>query len=271
MTRDPMAVDTSAAPWETAPMLDAIRRVADAISCATALVVTTGRGLSPDGLVVESANDLRADPARAWGAFARRRDAMRLAPRVSGVGHLARWAAATKDGAFAMTTAVDGHLQRGHFRADRVVELDGAIEWVQCARRCGAPVWPGGTIDVRVEAETGLALEPLPSCLACGGLARPNVRLRGDEAWDDARTAEQETAMNEWLAFARARTGRRVVVIECGVDDAELRARGERIAAATGGLFVRVNERDARGRRGDVCVDEGAGEALDAIEVALRG
>jgi NAD-dependent SIR2 family protein deacetylase len=226
-------------------MLESVRRVADAISCATALVVTTGRGVSPDGLVVETANDLRADPARAWGGYARRRHAMRLAPVLGGVGHLVRWADAAKDGAFAITTAIDGHLQRGHFCADRVMEVDGAMEWLQCARKCSGDVFPGGTVDVRVEEESGCASEPLPACPTCGELARPNVRLLGDEAWEDARAREQGNALDEWLAAARARVGRRVVVLECGVHDRELRARGERIAAATGGLFVRVNEVDA--------------------------
>ncbi len=190
-------------------MDEAIRRVADAISCATALVVTTGRGMSPDGLVEETANDLRAAPAQAWGAFAQRRQRMRLAPVLAGVGHLVRWADAAKDGAFAITTAIDGHLQRGHFRADHVVEVDGAMEWLQCARRCSGDVFPGGTIDVHVDEETGGALpEPLPACPKCGGLARPNVRLRGDEAWEDARAREQENALDEWLAAAaRGRVG----------------------------------------------------------------
>ncbi len=60
-------------------------------------------------------------------------------------------------------------------------------------------------------------------------------------------------------------------MIECGGEDRELRARGERIAAATGGLFVRVGEGDAGvGRREHVGLQRSVTDVLDEIAGTLR-
>jgi hypothetical protein len=251
-----------------------VRRAAGALSCATALFVTTGDAIATDGgmtgaplVGLETSRD---DVELAWGFYARRRHAFRLAQPHDVIRLLVRWTALMRDGAFAATTNADGQLQRGLFRADRIVEAHGAIEWLQCARRCGGPVFAGGLVDVSVVPATGRARGSLPGCPKCGGLARPNVRLAADEMWDPSRAQEQEERMNEWLADVRGRRGRKVVVVECGVGDAAMRARGERIAKAMDGTLVRIDARDASVAREHVGVAADVREACERIEVELR-
>lgn len=252
----------------------AVRRAAGALSCATALFVVTGDAVAAAGGLGDapmgSLENLRDDMTLAWGWYARRRHAFRMAEPHPAIRFVVRWSALMRDGAFACSTNVDGQLQRATFRADRILETNGAIEWLQCARRCGAPVFAGGLVDVAVVPATGRARGSLPGCPSCGGLARPNVRLLADDLWDPSRALEQEERMNEWLADVRAKRGRKLVVVELGAGDAGARARGARIAAAMGGTLVRIDPRDAHVGRDHVGVKMDVREAAERIEVELR-
>jgi hypothetical protein len=259
------------------------RRAAGTIACATALLVATGAALARENGAGEMLDARRMarlrdprlfkrNPPLAWGAHAERRRLIRLSAMHPGLAHLVAWADAVPDGAFAITSNVDSQLQRAFFRADRIVELSGNVEWMQCARTCGAAVWPGGLVDVAIDAKTGRASEPLPQCPECGGVARPNVLMESDAAWDPSRALEQEDRLNAWLGELRAKRARKVVVLECGVDAGEAtRARAERVAAAMGATIVRVHETDARvPSAGHVKVSLPVREALDAIAVEIR-
>ena len=278
-----------------------VRLAAGALSCATALFVATGAVVSTESSIVDlrdgdafgtafpalralglSQADVYAprffktqrDAKVAWGFHAARRDMYRFTPPHPALATLVRWADAMRDGAFALTTNVDGHLQRAYFRADRVLEFHGSAEWLQCVRGCGAPPFPGGLVDVAIDATTSRAVPPLPTCPAGDGLARPNVLLLDDAKWDSSRAVEQEEHLNAWLAEVRAQPGRKVVVLECGVDPSSTptRTKCERIAAAMEATLVRIHPRDADSprARGHVGVALGIGAAIDAIDLEWR-
>ena len=274
------------------------RLAAGALSCATALFVTTGSVLAAESGIVdlrdadafgEAFPALRAlglsyadvyaprwfkkekDARLAWGFHAARRGVYRSTAPHAALATLGAWADAMRDGAFAFTSNVDGQLHRACFRADRILEFHGNAEWLQCVRGCGAPPFPGGLVDIAIDPATARAQAPLPKCSGCGGLARPNVLLHGDEKWDSSRAVEQEDRLNAWLAEARAGHGRKLVVVECGVDatSAATRTKGERIAAAMDGTLVRIHPRDAQTARGHVGVPLGVGVAIEAIDREL--
>jgi hypothetical protein len=191
------------------------------------------------GVTVERASGaawLKTQPHQAWAFYARRIARVRAAAALPPLLAIARWAGAMGHGAFAVTTNVDGQLHRARFDAWRVVERHGALEWLQCARDCGAPLSPGGMIDVVVES--GRAVDPLPRC-TCGALLRPNVALVGDARWDASRAREQESRLDDWLGELRLARGRRVVVVECGAAG-ELRACAQRLSGALDATLVRL-------------------------------
>ena len=65
----------------------------------------------------------------------------------------------------------------------RVVECHSSLNHLQCAPRYGSvEIWSSEDKKVDVDPETFRARRPLPSCPACGGLARPNVLMFGDFA-----------------------------------------------------------------------------------------
>src|SRR6202008_1354525 len=45
---------------------------------------------------------------------------------------------------------VDGHFQRAGFDPERVLEVHGSIEWLQCTRNCGNGAFPAGGLQIAV-------------------------------------------------------------------------------------------------------------------------
>jgi NAD-dependent SIR2 family protein deacetylase len=272
-----------------------IQRAAGSLSCATAIVVVAGAAMSelaglvdwshpPAGAYAHPAHaklpfgtrDLAharwfsVDPALAWGFHASRLRTYRITRAHEAHHTLARWADGVRDGAFVVTSNVDGLFQRARFLPHRIVETQGAMEWLQCMTLCCEP-FPGGTLDVEIDDETGFAVPALPMCPRCGSLARPNVALPEDKEWDPARAHEQEERLNLWLGELRGQRDRKLVVVECGVapEDVGMRARGERMVAAMGGTLVRIDERDAHVKAPNVGIEMPPGEAIAAIDVGI--
>jgi len=176
----------------------------------------------------------RDDPSLAWGFYGHRYNLYRATPPHDGFARLARWGAETEHGAFVFTSNVDGQFQRAGFAADRIVECHGTLDVWQCTRRCAAGPFPAPGRDVAVDLATFRAAAPLPACPACGALARPNVLMFGDDAWDGQRSVDQQRRLARWLAALDA-AGAPLAIVECGAGTAvpTVRAFGEALAAET--------------------------------------
>src|SRR5262249_39068902 len=133
---------------------------------------------------------------------------------------LRRWAERLPGGYFVYTSNVDGHFQRAGFDPERVLEVHGSVNWMQCRHRCGAGIFLADRVapaGVDVDMETMRAREPLPACLGCGRMARPNVLMFNDSEWEEARSYQQELRLQDWLGQL---DGARVVLVECGAGTA---------------------------------------------------
>lgn len=211
------------------------------------------------------------DPELGWGFYGHRLHLYRDTTPHEGFSVLVRWAARMAHGAVAFTSNVDGHFQRAGFDPASVVECHGSIEHLQCTRRCGVGIFSAEGVRVEVDPATFRARPPLPSCPACGALARPNILMFGDGAWDERRTAQQEARMVaffEGLAGTRAR----IVVVECGAGTAipTVRTFGERLARS-GATLVRVNVREPDGPPAALGLPMGAKAALLALDARVGG
>lgn len=201
------------------------------------------------------------DPELAWGFYGHRLNLYRRTRPHRGFEILRRWGERARRGSFVLTSNIDGHFQRAGFAAERVYEIHGAIEWLQCTR-CDAAPWPAPDGDIAIDEESFRAVGPLPRCPSCGALARPNVLMFGDGEWDGARSDAQEARLVAWL-----RDAGRVVVVECGAGTAvpSVRMFSERVVRA-GGRLVRINLREPEVPSGQVGIAAGALEALEAID-----
>jgi NAD-dependent SIR2 family protein deacetylase len=268
-------------------------RAAGVIASADALVIGAGAGMGVDsglpdfrgtegfwnayppyrklGLeFMEVANPqwFRDDPTLAWGFYGHRLNLYRAATPHAGFAILRRWADRMKHGAFVFTSNVDGQFQKAGFAEDRIIECHGSVHWMQCLHDCGAGIFPADGCRVTIDEETMRASEPLPACVKCGKLPRPNILMFGDWGWDSDRTTSQQQRLRTWL---EGLTGK-LAVIECGAGLAipTVRLFCERLASASHGRLIRINVRESEVPAGEIGLAMGALAALRGIEERLR-
>jgi NAD-dependent SIR2 family protein deacetylase len=211
----------------------------------------------------------RRDPTLAWGFYGHRLQLYRDAMPHGGFRILQSWAQRMKLGAFIFTSNVDEQFQKAGFSSDSVCEVHGSLQWLQCTRRCGRPVFPADNLEIRIDEDSMHAVPPLPKCPGCGQLARPNVLMFGDWDWDEARTAKQNRRLEHWLETIR---GKRLVVVECGAGTAlpTVRHFCETCASFFIATLIRINPREPEVPSGQLGIGFGARAALQAIDEHLR-
>jgi hypothetical protein len=141
---------------------EALWRAAEAVGSAEALLVGAGAGMGVDSGLPDFRGDrgfwrayppygrlglnfldlanphwFAHEPHLAWGYYGHRLNFYRATAPHLGFEVLRRWAARMRHAAFVYISNVDGHFQRAGFDPDRVAEAHGAIDWLQCLRRCG--------------------------------------------------------------------------------------------------------------------------------------
>jgi NAD-dependent SIR2 family protein deacetylase len=247
-----------------------LRRAAEAIGGADALLVTAGAGIGVDsglpdfrgdkgfwkaypavaklGLsFVEMANPewFQRDPRLAWAFYGHRLNLYRNTSPHSGFHTLLELARRKPGGYFVFTSNVDGQFQKAGFDDGRIVECHGSIHWFQCLRECSDLIWDAEGVELNVEEESFKALDPLPKCPKCGKPARPNILMFGDWQWNSRRTDAQSAGLRQWLNRVSEK-GWSFAVIETGAGRAvsTVRHTSENIAARCGGTLVRINPRD---------------------------
>lgn len=185
------------------------------------------------------------DPALGWGFYGHRRNLYRATQPHAGFAILRRWAERKPGGAFVLTSNVDGHFQRAGFPENRVVECHGTLEFLQCLVPCIQEIWPADDLSINLDEESIRAMEPLPHCPHCGGLARPAVLMFNDGQWVSRRTEEQQERWRQWLTLQQ---GKRVAILEIGAGVAvpTVRLASERLADVSlwNATLIRINPRE---------------------------
>jgi NAD-dependent SIR2 family protein deacetylase len=275
------------------PFEEELDRAAEAIVSADALVIGAGAGMGVDsglpdfrgrdgfwqayppyaelGLDFASIANPRwfqRDPALAWGFYGHRLGLYRQTRPHAGFAILRAWADRMHKGAFVYTSNVDGQFQRAGFDASRIVEVHGAIDQMQCLAECGVGIFPAEPYRVVIDSSTMRAEEPLPDCPGCGGLARPNILMFGDWAWDSSVSNQQSRRFTGWLGTIG---DARLVVVECGAGTAipTIRYGSEELCRRFGATIIRINVRDPEVPDGQIGIPMGASAALHAIQARI--
>ncbi|WP_175684308.1 SIR2 family NAD-dependent protein deacylase [Burkholderia multivorans] len=268
---------------------DLVAAAVAALSRADALLVTAGAGIGVDsGLPdfrgtdgfwraypalrherfefheIASPQAFRARPQLAWGFYGHRLALYRSTVPHAGFAILRRWIDAMPNGGFVLTSNVDGQFQKAGFDPARIVEIHGSIHALQCLRPCSDDTWDAAPFIPAVDEATCRLVGEPPRCPHCGGLARPNVLMFGDAGWLGARYAEQERALQQWIAQAG-----RVAVVEIGAGTAIPTVR--MLSEQLGADVIRINAREAHARRADVIgLKGGALATLNALDAAWQ-
>lgn len=214
------------------------------------------RAIRADFASMTRPRGFEVDPSFAWGFYAHRLQLYRSAQPHEGYTILQQIGARMSGGCFVLTSNVDGLFLRAGFSPEAVRECHGSIHRLQCLHPCQRVTWPADGMDIQVDPATMRALEPLPKCPHCGGLARPAVFAFGDTRYVWESTEAQAQHYQRWLA---GMAGRRLVVVECGSGTAVpgLRREGLEKARQFGGHLIRINAEEA--------------EVEDPSDVGLRG
>lgn len=273
---------------------DILQRAADAIRSAEGLVITAGAGMGGDsglpdfrshegfwrayppfaklGLSFEElANPqwFEHDPMLAWGFYGHRFELYRHTTPHEGFTILRRWAEAKPHGCAVFTSNVDGHFQKAGFAEECMVECHGSLQHFQCVKPCCSATWPApADIHFEINPATLRTTGELPCCVRCGGLARPNVLMFGDEAWCPGRTLAQQVRFRAWLrSLARGK----FVVIELGAGMAvpTVRRTSEQLAAVGRVPLIRINLCDFHGPPGVLSLTEKALTVLRQLAALL--
>lgn len=186
---------------------------------------------------VASPYTFRRDPRLAWGFYGHRLNLYRSTTPHPGFQLLLALAARLPGGAFVFTSNVDGQFQKAGFDPSRITECHGSIHTLQCLNNCRAQYWPADSFLPDIDDSTGLLRSALPTCPDCGSIARPNILMFNDDAWEHRTTLFQKQRMHAWLAERN-----RVVIIEigAGLQIPTVRRMGEQLDYP----LIRINPRD---------------------------
>ncbi len=270
-----------------------VRAAAEAISAADALLICAGAGMGVDSGLPDFRGDqgfwrayppyaklglsfrevgkprwFESDPTFAWGFYGHRLNLYRSTRPHDGFDILRDWAESMSAGFFVYTSNVDGHFQRAGFDPDRIEEVHGAIDWMQCMKDCGAGIFAAPTAAVEIDEDTMRARPPLPACPNCGSLARPNILMFDDATWDYSRSYPQEVRFNRWLDD-RKRT--RLAIVECGAGLGlpTVRRLSEQVSRTHQATLVRINLREPSVPAGQIGLSLGALDGLRAIQAGM--
>lgn len=275
-----------------------LKRAAEIIEEAGALFVCAGAGMGVDsGLpdfrgnegfwrayppiaklgksFVEMANPLwfQQNPKLAWAFYGHRLNLYRSTAPHKGFLQLLKMGEGKPGGYFVFTSNVDGQFQKGGYSTRHIEECHGSIHHFQCVRPCSDTIWDARDLDVIVDEDRFEAREPLPRCVKCGNLARPNILMFGDWAWIAARSLSQRERLARWLETISSKSFL-LAVVEVGAGEAvpTVRNQAEYVARRLKARLIRINPRDYQvPDKTHVSLPLGGAEALDGISRRLRG
>ena len=267
-------------------------QAAEAISNATAMVITAGAGMGVDsglpdfrgnkgfwnaypmyerlGLsFIQAANPehFERDPLFGWGFYGHRTNLYRSTVPHRGFTMLQNWCERLNLDHFVVTSNVDGQFQKAGFGEDRLLEVHGSIHHLQCTVPCNRNIWSNREeIDID---ESTMRAESAPECPSCKRVARPNILMFGDYSWLHQRTSTQEDNFDSFLQ--QNQTGN-LVVVEMGAGSAipTIRNLSERLGRRQQTKVLRINPREPQIGAPHLSFSCGAVAALEEIEKLLN-
>lgn len=207
------------------------------------------------------------DPHFAWDFYGHRTNMYRDTIPHDGFNIIKKWIEHNNAEYFVVTSNVDGQFQKAGYGEERINEVHGSIHWFQCQARCNENIWRNAEI-FEIDGTAMRALDPLPRCVVCGKVCRPNILMFGDYSWLHDRTLKQNQAFEQYL---KNNSSRRIAVIELGAGTTipTIRMTSERIGRKKNASVIRINPREPSIRKPHVSMICGALEGLRNIDALL--
>lgn len=155
---------------------------------------------------------------------------------------------------FVVTSNVDGHFKASGYPTDKIYEIHGNLEYIQCSRHCTDDIQPMPTFTGELSS-----LKEAPHCSHCGSVMRPVVMMFNDYAFDDQIVRKQSDKFWVW-----ATTKKNIVGIEIGAGTyvASIRSMSRNCTKST----IRINPHDFQvNRPEDISIEATAIDGIDTI------
>ena len=131
-----------------------------------------------------------------------------------------------KNNYFVITSNVDSQFLKAGFSENKLYEVHGTKRLWQCIdKKCNKNHFPFQMeIDKlpQIDEKTLYAVDPLPKCIHCGKIARPNVSFFGDLFFNEKTTKVQSSRLYDWLESIKHK---KLVIMElgCGISEHSIR------------------------------------------------
>jgi NAD-dependent SIR2 family protein deacetylase len=185
------------------------------------------------------------NPKLAWAFYGHRFDLYKKTIPHKGFNILKQLVDQKSGSYFIFTSNVDGHFQKAGFESDRIEEVHGSINHLQCTKPCSSKIWRADYLNITINSDSFEAIGNLPICPNCGAIARPNILMFGDWSWCSQRSDEQSKQFDNYLNIIW-NNKIKYAVIELGAGKAvdTVRMKSEYLASHYNASFIRINPRD---------------------------
>jgi NAD-dependent SIR2 family protein deacetylase len=153
------------------------------------------------------------DPSLAWGFYGHRMTLYKNAIPHKGFSILKKWASKINNNIFIYTTNVDKQFDKAGFDNDRIVEVHGDIQTLQCTTSCGYGRF-SEDLNLKIDTNTMRVVGDLPSCPNCGSMIRPNIMMFNDWSFNDGTPIEQFGRFQKWI---NTLPNEKLAILEIGV------------------------------------------------------
>lgn len=174
------------------------------------------------------------NPNQAWGFYGHRLNLYRKTIPNAGFAILRELAHQMPNGAFIFTSNVDGQFQKAGFSESQIVECHGSIHHLQCINGCLNEVSSAKDFQPETDDTECLLLSPLPRCICCGEVTRPNILMFNDWKWISKRMESQKAQFDQWLSKVS-----RLLIIEIGAGTSIPTVR--KFSESHAGYLIRIN------------------------------
>jgi NAD-dependent SIR2 family protein deacetylase len=183
------------------------------------------------------------DPKLAWAFYGHRLHLYRDTIPHQGFQLLLSLVKQKENNYFIYTSNVDGQFQKAGFDKDKIVEIHGSIQHIQCSGEHKG-INDANEINIEIEDDKFQAVNP-PLCKKCRKVLRPNILMFGDWGWDNSRTNKQELRFNKWMKSLHKNT-KKLLIIEIGAGKhiPTIRVKSQTVAKKFKTQVIRINPRD---------------------------
>lgn len=174
---------------------------------------------------------------------------------------------------FSFTSNIDGHWIKSGWDEEAIEECHGSVHYMQCVNRCREDIWDtDDALKLKVDSNTDCAIDPLPQCPYCQGLARPNVLMFGDYSYISKRLEKQQSNFELFKSNIAAKKSK-LLIIELGAGTAvpTVRFQSESMFADSRWTadFIRINPSNEHSIISSTSKKRGKGQTIEITLDAL--